>query len=117
MEDIAEQLRTLNANFERFLVVAEKIVEQKSSKSTPKRGPNKMDDNTATIDTYKNSIIIKCPPNQEFRNKLKEHGGSWNPSLRSWVFGKNNGDLVWNEIINEFKDWTLNDKREKSDTE
>ena len=72
-----------------------------------------MEKNNASIDYYKNSVVIKCPPDVEFRAKLKEHGGSWNPSLRSWVFGKENGDIVWGEVQKDFKDWTLTDNRTK----
>jgi len=114
MEDIAYQLTNLNDKFERFLIVAEKLLEQREMKPAPKRGPQKMETNTASIDCYEGQIIVKCPPVVEFRNKLKEHGGSWVPALRAWTFlQKNKGEIAWEEIQTCFKDWTLIDKRVK----
>ena len=115
MEDINEQLAALNEKFDRLIVVVEKLVELKTTQTNLKRGPAKIQENTATISLHGKGTKIQCPPQVEIKSIIKSNGGSWNPSLRAWVLGNANGDNAWTDIQKALKDWTLNDNRVTTD--
>ena len=115
MSDINTQLEELNSKFDRLIVAVEKLVEINSQQTTMKRGPSKIQENTASIFLHGKGAKIQCPPQNEIKDIIKANGGSWNPSLRAWVLGIANANNAWTDIQKKLKDWTLTDNRVESE--
>jgi hypothetical protein len=62
--------------------------------------------NWSVVD-YKNSILISFSFNKEFKDYIKELGGLWMVSKKSWMFPKTNETIVVQQIKEKFPNWTL----------
>jgi hypothetical protein len=68
--------------------------------------------NSWSIENYKNSILIKFPFNDSFKNYIKELGGQWMLGKKSWVFPKLSEESVIDSIKERYSEWTFTDLRE-----
>ena len=68
--------------------------------------------NSWSIENYKNSVLIKFPFNDSFKNYIKELGGQWILGKKSWAFPKLSEESVINSIKERYADWAFTDLRE-----
>ena len=68
--------------------------------------------NSWSVENYKNSVLIKFPFNDSFKNFIKELGGQWMLGKKSWVFPKLSEESVIDSIKERYSEWTFTDLRE-----
>ena len=63
--------------------------------------------NTWSVEEYKNSILIKFSFNTEFKDYIKELGGTWMVAKKAWMFPKSNQDDILESITTKFPKWSF----------
>jgi len=59
-----------------------------------------------SIETYKNSLLVKFSYNVIFKDYIKELGGKWMVSKKAWMFPKSDTSFI-KEIKDKFPEWEL----------
>ena len=78
------------------------------------KGENKVDENWWSIEDYYNNILIKFSTGQdfhEFKDYIKELGGSFNGTKKAWKFPKIASDGVIKSISERFQNKEFKDLR------
>lgn len=73
--------------------------------------PNKQSEKTWSLSDYNikgiDFFLISFSFNSSFKDYLKELGGLWNSSKKSWMFPKYNQETIVSQISTRFSNWTL----------
>ena len=73
--------------------------------------PNKQSQTTWSISDYNikgiDYFLISFSFNNSFKDYIKELGGLWNSSKKSWMFPKSNQEDIVSRISTKFPNWTL----------
>ena len=104
------QLVLLNAKFDKMIL----LLEQLNGKEKNEKVPKKVKEESGTewsIECYKESVLIKFSFNTKFKEFIKQHGGNWLVSKKSWMFPKTRQQEVIDLISDNFAEWTFTDKR------
>ena len=105
------QLVQLNSKLDKIIELLEKMNKEpvKESKKT-----KETKDETGTdwsIEYYKESVLIKFSFNTKFKEFIKQHGGTWLVSKKSWMFPKSRQQEVIDLVSDNFAEWIFTDKR------
>jgi hypothetical protein len=101
LEVLSGKIDLLNEKFERLLLLLD-------NKNTKKKYTNEESDlNTWSAEDYKNSILIKFSFNTEFKDYIKELGGTWMVAKKAWMFPKSNYTEIIEEITTKFPNWSF----------
>jgi len=98
------KLEVLNKKFDQMISLFEKMNMQLEKKKKAKQ--EETETNWSVCD-YKNSILISFSFNLEFKNYIKELGGVWMVSKKSWMFPKSNETEIVESITGKFPKWNL----------
>jgi len=104
LESVELKMEVLNKKFDELLFVQNKILSLLEKKK--KERVEETETNWSVVD-YKNSILISFSFNKEFKDYIKELGGLWMVSKKSWMFPKTNETIVVQQIKEKFPNWTL----------
>ena len=104
LESVELKMEVLNKKFDELLLVQNKILSLLEKKK--KERVEETETNWSVVD-YKNSILISFSFNKEFKDYIKELGGLWMVSKKSWMFPKTNETIVVQQIKEKFPNWTL----------
>ena len=96
------EMSSLNTKMDRIIELLEMMVNTKKQEQPKKILSN---NNEWTATNYNNQIIIKFPYNEEFKQFIKQLGGSWNVSKKGWAFPQSSKDHVINETRSKFPNW------------
>jgi hypothetical protein len=100
---MASQMEELMQMVREMKVVLEDIQCKLNAPKTPVSIPES--DNTWTIENHFNNILVKFskgPDFNEFKNYLKELGGTWFVSNKAWKFPIVSSEQVINSIKEKF---------------
>jgi hypothetical protein len=87
----------LTEKVDRLILMIEKLAPQKKEE---------LDVNTWTVEEYKNSILIKFAFHAEFKDYIKELGGTWMVAKKAWMFPKSNYEDIIESIGTKFPKWS-----------
>jgi hypothetical protein len=73
----------------------------------PKKEIKVLQEKTWELTEYKNSILVSFAFNLEFKEYIKEIGGKWMVSKKSWMFPKAESESITEQISEKFPDWKL----------
>jgi hypothetical protein len=104
LESVELKMEVLNKKFDELLLVQNKILSLLEKKK--KERVEETETNWSVVD-YKNSVLISFSFNKEFKDYIKELGGLWMVSKKSWMFPKTNETIVVQQIKEKFPNWTL----------
>jgi hypothetical protein len=110
-------MEQLNAKMDRVIELLEKLTNlpNLSVPSSPKKeNGNQLAESNWSVDYYYNFMRVKFSFTDEFKDFVKELGGSWNSTNKSWKFPKHNSDSIVTEIKDRFPTWTFTDLRENN---
>ena len=92
-----DKLNLLNEKMDKILLLLEK--------------PNKQSEKTWSICDYNikgiDYFLISFSFNSSFKEYVKELGGLWNSSKKSWMFPKSNQETIVSQISTQFPNWSL----------
>jgi len=71
----------------------------------PKKEIKVLQEKTWELTEYKNSILVSFAFNLEFKEYIKEIGGKWMVSKKSWMFPKAESESIIEQISEKFPDW------------
>lgn len=101
LEVLNGKIDLLTEKFERLLLLLDKG-------NNKKRTVNEESDlNTWSAENYKNSILIKFSFNTEFKDYIKELGGTWMVAKKAWMFPKSNYDDIIESLKEKFPKWSF----------
>uniref|UniRef100_A0A6C0AZR3 Uncharacterized protein n=1 Tax=viral metagenome TaxID=1070528 RepID=A0A6C0AZR3_9ZZZZ len=101
LESIELKLQLLNQKVDKLLELMTLQTEKKK-----KMKQEEIETNWSIVD-YKNSVLISFSFNMEFKNYIKELGGVWMVSKKSWMFPKSNETEIVSQITEKFPKWNL----------
>ena len=91
LESVELKMEVLNKKFDELLLVQNKILSLLEKKK--KERVEETETNWSVVD-YKNSVLISFSFNKEFKDHIKQLGGLWMVSKKSWMFPKTNETIV-----------------------
>jgi hypothetical protein len=92
----------LNEKVDRMILMFDKILnEKKKRQSVPESDLNEW-----SVEEYKSSIYIKFSFNNDFKDYIKELGGTWYSGKKAWMFPKDNSEEVIESIKTKFPKWS-----------
>ena len=94
----------LNKKLDHMIDLFEKTMAILERRKTPKNEEEKT--KNWSIEHYKNSLLVKFSYNIVFKDYIKELGGKWMVSKKSWMFPKSNTTFT-KDIKDKFPDWVL----------
>jgi hypothetical protein len=71
----------------------------------PKKEVKVLQEKTWELTEYKNSILVSFAFNLDFKEYIKELGGKWMVSKKSWMFPKAESESIIEQISEKFPDW------------
>jgi hypothetical protein len=71
----------------------------------PKKEIKVLQEKTWELTEYKNSILVSFAFNLDFKEYIKELGGKWMVSKKSWMFPKAESESIIEQISEKFPDW------------
>ena len=101
------QLVQLNLKFDKMII----LLEQLNGKEKVVKKTREEIGSDWSIEYYKESVLIKFSFNTKFKEFIKQHGGNWLVSKKSWMFPKSRQQEVIDLISDNFADWTFTDSR------
>jgi len=101
LESVELKLQLLNQKVDKLLELMTLQTEKKK-----KMKQEEIETNWSIVD-YKNSVLISFSFNTEFKNYIKELGGVWMVSKKSWMFPKSNETEIVSQITEKFPKWNL----------
>ena len=78
---------------------------QTSVEQKPKKEVKVLQEKTWELTEYKNSILVSFAFNLDFKEYIKELGGKWMVSKKSWMFPKAESESIIEQISEKFPDW------------
>jgi hypothetical protein len=101
-------LESLQTEIESLNKKMDTILELLKTKQSPKKEINQEPvEKTWSVEDYKNCILLSFPFNLEFKEYIKEIGGKWMVSKKSWMFPKAESESITEQISEKFPDWKL----------
>jgi hypothetical protein len=100
LQSVELKLQLLNQKVDKIMEMMSSLIEKKK-----KVKQEETDTNWSIVD-YKNSVLISFSFNTEFKNYIKELGGVWMVSKKSWMFPKSNESEIVAQIEEKFPKWT-----------
>ena len=100
LQSVELKLQLLNQKVDKIMEMMSNLMEKKK-----KVKQEETDTNWSIVD-YKNSVLISFSFNTEFKNYIKELGGVWMVSKKSWMFPKSNESEIVGQIEEKFSKWT-----------
>ena len=94
------KLQVLNKKFDEMSTKFDEILNFKKKK--PKQ--EETSTNWSIVD-YKNSVLVSFSFNKEFKDFIKELGGIWMVSKKSWMFSKSKEIEIVEQIKLKFPKW------------
>ena len=101
LEILNKKFDEMSTKFDKMLILFEKM-DTVLNKKKPKQ------EETSTnwsITDYKNSVLISFSFNKEFKDYIKELGGVWMVSKKSWMFSKSEETKIVEQIKLKFPKW------------
>jgi hypothetical protein len=71
----------------------------------PKKEIKVLQEKTWELTEYKNSILVSFAFNLDFKEYIKQLGGKWMVSKKSWMFPKAESESIIEQISEKFPDW------------
>ena len=107
-QNLKLELEILNKKFDemstKFDEMSTKFDEM--GKDLNKKKPKQEETSTNwSITDYKNSVLISFSFNKEFKDYIKELGGIWMVSKKSWMFSKSEETKILEQIKIKFPKW------------
>jgi hypothetical protein len=97
---LTEKVNNLNEKMERILLLL-------SDKKKRNVLPEESDLTHWSAEDYKNSVLIKFSFNTEFKDYIKELGGTWMVAKKAWMFPKSNYQDILESLQEKFPKWTF----------
>lgn len=63
--------------------------------------------NEWSVEEYKNSILVKFSFNNEFKDYIKELGGTWLSIKKAWMFPKDNSEEIIEAVKEKYPKWSF----------
>jgi hypothetical protein len=90
----------LNEKCDRMILMFEKLI----SKRTPVKESSL---NEWSVEEYNNSALIKFSFNNEFKDFIKELGGTWINTKKAWVFSKDGIEDIIEQVQDKYPKWSF----------
>ena len=94
----------LNEKVDRMILMFDKILNEKKKRpSVPESDLNEW-----SVEEYKSSIYIKFSFNNEFKDYIKELGGTWLNTKKAWMFPKEGIEDIIELVQDKYPKWSFN---------